>query len=770
MTRAVFTAALWLAAVLAPAPLVAQTTAIERGDWPTEAPPRPLAARDSQFPPYELRTLPNGLQVVAVSHHEQPVVSMRMIVRAGSAFDATDKLGVAHLAASLLTQGTTEKSASRLNDEIDFLGGAMGAGAGTDLTFLNMLVMKDSFETGLRMLSDMARRPAFADAEIERQRQQMLSGLQVSFEDPEFIADAVFERLVYGFHPYGMPRTGTPATLAAVSRADLVAFHQKYFAPNNTIVAIVGDVTAEEAFGSVTKVFGDWERRDIPAVQFLAPPDPTRRVIVVDKPESVQTEVRVGHLGIRRNHPDYMAVNLAIRILGGEGANRLHQVLRTARGLTYGAQAEMDALRENGSFEASTNTRSEATGEVLRLMVDEFWRLQRERVRDRELADAKAYITGSFPLTIETPDAIATQVLNVLFYGLPIQDLQSFRQRVNAVTVEDIERVARQYLRPDRLSIVLVGKPSVFASQLPGIGFGGAETIGSAELDLTAADFRARRVGPAGTAAPNRPGETPRPPRYRAGPTPVSPSAFCLRTADCASEQPPRGPAPGGSTTSDVRALLERVIAAKGGPDTLRGVKSIVAVTSSESVTPRGRTAVKATTYLAYPDRVRIETELPGTTLVQAYDGERGWTQDDRGVRDVPERGLDEIRASLRRDTFTLLLGAYDGRVRARALPDVKGDNGVRYHAVELSDVRLEPIVLYISPDTHLIAKQAYVVGGVGRPLIEETFDEYRAIDGVQIAFRTAVYRGGVLMVERRVSEIRLNAPVEPSRFTRPST
>lgn len=738
--------------VVSASPLFAQAAAIERGAWPTEAPPRPLAARDAQFPPYQLRTLPNGLQVVAVLHHEQPVVSMRMIVRAGSASDSTDKLGVAHLAASLLTQGTTEKSASQLNDEIDYLGGAMGAGAGTDLTFLNMLVMKDSFETGLRMLSDMARRPAFAEAEIERQRQQMLSGLQVSFDDPEFVANAVFERLVFGFHPYGMPRTGTPATLAAVGRADVVAFHRTYFAPNNTIVAIVGDVTADEAFAGVTKAFGDWERREVPASQFLPPPDPTRRVIVVDKPEAVQTEVRVGHVGIGRNHPDYTALNLAVRILGGEGANRLHQVLRTSRGLTYGAQAEMDALKEGGSIEASTNTRSEATGEVLRLMVDEFWRLQRERVRERELADAKAYITGSFPLTIETPDAIATQVLNVLFYGLPIQDLQSFRERVNAVTVEDIERVARQYLRPDRLSIVLVGRAAAFASQLPGIGFASVETIGGADLDLTSANFKAPIARPSGTGAPGRPGARPSSIRYQ-------PSSATAPTTARAAQ-------------GDVRALLERVIAAKGGLETLRAVKTIVAVTTSETASSQGPrpAAVRATTYLAYPDRVRIETELPGATIVQAYDGERGWTQDPRGLRDVPERGLEELRSSLRRDTIWLLLAAYDGRARVRALPEVKGDDGVRYLAMELSDVRLEPTVFYVHPDTGLIAKQAYAVGGLGGALVEEAFSDYRAVEGVHIAFHATVRRGGVLMIERRVQEIRVNRPIDPGRYKRPAT
>src|SRR5207248_1296618 len=176
----------------------------------------------------------------------------------------------------------------------------------------------------------------------------------------------------------------------------------------------------EEAFDTVKKVFGDWKSREVPRERFVEPPNSARRVIVIDKPDAVQTEIRLGNIAIPRNHPDYMALNLAVRILGGEGSNRLHQVLRTERGLTYGAQASFDTLKRSGDIEAQTNTRSEATGEVLRLIVDEFWRLQRERVSERELADAKAYLTGSFPLTIETPDAIAMQVLNVIFYELPL--------------------------------------------------------------------------------------------------------------------------------------------------------------------------------------------------------------------------------------------------------------------------------------------------------------------------------------------------------------
>jgi zinc protease len=688
-----------------------------------------------------------------VLHHEQPVVSMRMIVRAGGARDPEGKHGLAQLAVSLLTQGTEDKTASQLNDAIDFMGGAMGASAGSDLSLLNVLVMKDSFETGMRMLSDIARRPAFAQGEIERQRQQQLSALQVSFEDPEFMADAVFRRLVFGFHPYGMPQNGTPESLATITRDDLVAFHRRNFVPNNAILAVVGDVTVDEAFDVAKRVFGGWERREVTPDKFIEPPDPTRRVLIVNKPDAVQTEVRVGHLGVRRDHPDYMALNLALRILGGEGANRLHHVLRTQRGLTYGASAEMETFRESGMFEASTNTRSEATGEALRLMVDEFWRLQRERVGERELSDAKAYLTGSFPLTIETPDAIATQVLNVLFYGLPVEQLETFRQRVNAVTTDDVERVARFYLRPDRLAIVLVGNASAFAPQLQGLGFGSFETIEMRSLDLTTADLKRAaprpREGPVGRGA---------------GPG----AAACHGGGPCLAYA-----AQAGAVTPDERspaaALLDLAIRGKGGLATLRGIKTITAVTDAELATPAGPVRGQTTTYLAYPNRVRVETTLPDMTVVQVYDGSRAWVKDRSGIHDVPEPMIRELDAGLKRDTVALLLAAADGSVRARALPDAAAEGGRSHRVLELSSSVIDPMILYLDPDTGLVAKQTYAVDGPGQPLVEELFSDYRAVDGLQVAFAAGVRRAGAPVIDRRIKEIRINAPLDPTLFQRPS-
>jgi zinc protease len=460
--------------------------------WPSENPPRPLPSRPVSFPPYELRTLPNGMQVIVVMHHEQPEVTMRILVRAGAAYDLPGKSGTASLAASLLDQGTNTRSAQEIADTIDSIGGALDTGAGSDVTSASVLVMKDSFDVGIDLLADVVRRPAFAPEEIERQRRQTIQNLNVSLEDPGFIAGAVLNRLIYGFHPYGFPDSGMPATIAKLTRDDLREFHRRYFAPNNSILAIVGDVTADEAMAAAARGFGDWQRQAVQPPTLPEPPKPTRRIVVIDKPDSVQTAVRIGQLGVPRKTPDYMTLDQAVRILGGEGSNRLFRVLRSERSLTYSASADMNTMLLAGDVVAETDTRTEATAEAVRVIVDEFTRLQRERIGDAELSGAQAYMTGSFPLTIETPGAIARQVVNAVFYDLSLDELRTYRQRANAVTPDDVLRAARTYVQPDRLSIVMVGNAAAFKDQLAKTGFGNYELISLNELDLTAADLKKR--------------------------------------------------------------------------------------------------------------------------------------------------------------------------------------------------------------------------------------------------------------------------------------
>ena len=405
------------------------------------------------------------------------------------------------LTATLLDQGTTTRNAEQIADEVDVIGGTVSVGAGTDATFAHITVLKDSVSLGLDLLSDIVRSPAFPQDALDRQRDQLRAALRVSYQDPAYLASIVFRRLVYGFHPYGYPGTGTPATIERITRSDLVEHHQRFFAPGHSILAVVGDVTRAGAFAAVDKAFGGWERREVQAAIVLGPPAPARRVVIVDLPGAMQTEIRAGHLGILRNSADFTAVDLAMRTLGGEGANRLQQVLRSQRGLAYGAASGVNAHLKFGDVFAETETIPEAAGEALRVIMGEFFRLQRDRVGVRELDNAKAVLTGSVPLGIETPDDIATKVLAALFYELPLSDFETFRERTNAVTPDDIQRAARAHLRPDRLSMVLVGYAPFITSQLERAGFRNGEVVRASDLDVTSADL----VRPARLAGPTAP-------------------------------------------------------------------------------------------------------------------------------------------------------------------------------------------------------------------------------------------------------------------------
>lgn len=710
--------------------LVAQVAAAQVPGWPSERPPRPLAARDVKFPPYAVRTLANGLQVIAVSHHEQPAVSLRLIVRAGGAQDPAAKPGVATMVAALLDQGTTTRTAEQIASAIDSIGGALGTGSSRDLSSVSAVVMKDSLNLALDMVSDVARNPAFAEEELDRQRQQFQSGLKVSYDDPDYLAGVVFDRLVYGFHPYGRPDAGTPTSVAAITRDDLVTFHKAWFGANNAILAIVGDVSSDEAFAGAERAFGAWPR----ASNVVAPvgdlPPPTRRVVVIDRPGAVQTEIRVGHTALPRKHKDYLALDLAVKILGGEGGNRLHRVLRSERGLTYGASADTNALKEGGDVVADTDTRSDSTGEVLRLIVDEFWKLQRQRVQPRELADAQAYLTGSFPLTIETPSAIALQILNAVFYGLDLSELEDFRDRVNAVTVDDIQRVAREYLHPDRLSIVLVGDASAFAKQLPGVGFEQFERIPLEELDLALVGLRRQRtpVGPLKPAAFRRPGAP---------------------AADDAA-----------------RELILRAVRAKGGLEKLRSIRTVKAVSTTVIDMAGTRAELPTTTSIRYPGSFRIEASTPEGPLVQVFTAGTFWVEDARGSREAPPQVAAEMRAIVQRDSLPLLLALADGRLTATRTDVIEA--GQSLPGLNVTSAGMRGLTLILDPVTSLILKQRYMSAD-GEGVAEEAFSDYRDMNGLQVAFRAVLRRPRAPTIERRLQTFEYNVQLAPALFTRPS-
>ncbi len=433
---------------------------------PEMPPPGPV--EPFHFPAVASKTLPNGLRVFVASDHRQPAVSVVLVLTtAGTIRDPANLPGLASMAASLLTQGTKTRSAQQIAQAIDFVGGSLSASADPDDTTAAVTVVKKDFPLGMDLLSDVVLHPTFQPEEIARIRQETLSELRVAYEDAGYVATQAFARVVYGTSPYGAPGDGTPESVLRITRDDLVRFWSANFAPNHALLAFAGDVTSAEAFAAAEKYFGGWAEQTVPKLEAAPPPAiHGMRLFIIDKPDAVQTQIRVGRRGIPRNSPDYIPLFVANRIFGGGYNSRLNTEVRVEKGLTYGAQSSFQSNRFAGSFVAATFTRTEATVEATQLVVKLIAQMATGEIRPEELRFAEDYLTGVYPIQTETADQVAARVLAVAEYGLPADYNQTYQQRLRAVTLAEAEQMARRYFDARDLDMVLVGNAAQFRDAL----------------------------------------------------------------------------------------------------------------------------------------------------------------------------------------------------------------------------------------------------------------------------------------------------------------
>jgi zinc protease len=451
-------------------------------------------AKEVHFPVFQQRTLANGLQVVVIEHAETPAVTVEMLFRAGKAFEPAPKAGLAAATAQLLREGTATRSAQQIAAAIDSVGGNLSTDGSWDSAIAALQVTSDQLGPGLDLLADVVLRPSFPAEELERWRRQSLNGLQVQQEDAGYLADAVFARAVLEGHPYGLPSEGTPESLRGLTRDDLVAFHREHYVPNDTILAVVGDVKAADAFAQVERAFGAWPRGKEHQVPRVEPSKRDKhRIVVIDMPDAVQSEIRVGQVGIAFADPDFFAADVYNSILGGGSNSRLYQEIRHERGLSYGARSGFVKAIQPGTFTALTFTKTESTVQALEVALETVRELEKTAVPAAELEARKTYLSGVFPLEIETPAGIAGWVLEALKYGLGREFIESYRGRIDAVTAEQVRSFAERRIHPESFLIVVVGNASGFLPELQK-KLGPAEVIPYRELDLLRADLRQEKA------------------------------------------------------------------------------------------------------------------------------------------------------------------------------------------------------------------------------------------------------------------------------------
>lgn len=460
-----------LAATLAAAPISAipaapAALAAQQG-FPSRPPP-PLKAQPVRFPRVGRDTLANGLRLVVIENHEQPVVSVRLYLPAGATADPKGEAGLADLTASLVDKGTTTRSAEQIASAVEGVGASLDAGAGDDFTYVASTTLTRHLDQVLSVFADVVLHPTFPSDQLEVMRKRQLSALQVQLTQPSALASREFAKELYGENPYG--ESPTPASLQAIQRGDLVSFHDARYVPGRALLVFAGDIDLDAARKAARQYFGDWKGQPPSASPPPAPPAPRpTSITLVNRPGSVQSDIWIGNLGIRPDNPDAVPLDVMNRVLGGGNNSRLFLILREQKGWTYGAYSRLTTPVHQGYFVASAEVRTPVTDSSVAEMLHQLRRLRSETPPDSEVETAEDYLTGHFPIEIETPEQVASEVAQVLLRGLPIQYLESYRERVAAVKPADVQRVARSYLHPDSLTIVVVGDASQLYDKLKAI-------------------------------------------------------------------------------------------------------------------------------------------------------------------------------------------------------------------------------------------------------------------------------------------------------------
>jgi predicted Zn-dependent peptidase len=402
--------------------------------------------------------LSNGLQVMYMSKPGVPLVQANLVVKAGQVNDPDGRPGLASMTAAMLDEGAGERDALELSEAIDFLGASIGVRSDKHSTTIALHTPVSRLDDALRLMADIALRPRFPAEELDRQRRQRLTAIMQARDEPRTIAQVIYNRTLFGEnHPYGIPDIGTAQSLQEMNTDDLRQFHQRFFVPNNATLIVVGDVSREEMTPKLEAAFASWRRDQVPTRQY-ADVDQVqqRRVILVDKPGAAQSRIQIGRIGVDRKTADYYALVVMNTILGGSFASRINQNLREDKGYTYGAVSRFDFNVLPGAFTALSSVQTSVTDKAL---VEFFTELNGilEDVTEDEMTRARNFVALRYPSGFQAVSQIAGRLGQLYMHDLPDGYFNEYIQQILAVSKEDVLRVARRYIDPERVEVIVVG-------------------------------------------------------------------------------------------------------------------------------------------------------------------------------------------------------------------------------------------------------------------------------------------------------------------------
>jgi len=483
-TRYVFRLAVFTAAMLAAGVVLADTPVPASQGFPA-TPPAPGPAPKLNIPTPTAQILANGLQVVSVRRADLPLVTAQLVLRSGGEMDPAALAGLSDLTANLLSKGAAGKTAPQIAAAAEALGGSLSADAGWDESAVGITVTTPKLPQALKLLSEVVRQPDFNESELKRARTQAIDDLRLSLSRPTTLASLAASRGVFGAGAYGHSRTGTPASLARISRADVQQLHSRLYRPDNAILVLAGDITPAQAQQLAQASFGDWSKPATPL-----PVEPTNKSkgqlpspLLIDQKGAGQAGVVAAHVAPSRSDDDYYVGTVANAVLGGSYSARLNEEIRIKRGLSYNAGSRFSPMRDAGVWMASAQTKNPSAPQVVDLMLGEFRRLGNDRVDAKELAARKATLIGEYGRSLETTSGLAEQVGELAVYGVKLDEIGKYIDQVQAVTPRQIEKYAGKHLDPKYSQVVVVGDAGQFTNAIRKT-YPNAAVMESDKLDL----------------------------------------------------------------------------------------------------------------------------------------------------------------------------------------------------------------------------------------------------------------------------------------------
>lgn len=436
--------------------------------------PQPGQSRKYHFPKFEIQSLDNGIRVMIAPVRKLPVVTVLAVIDATAVADPKGKEGLAELTAQALRDGTPEIDGTRLVLELERLGTSLEAGADWDSTVASMTVLRDKLDEAFKLFSDVIISPAFRAEDIDRLRSERLAERLQILDEPRGLAEESFARFLYADGSrFAEPMSGSSESVTAIGREDVVQFHGANYTPDATTIIVAGDVSANDGMALVENAFGKWNGKRAPKANAAdRQGNAAMGSQIVSKADAAQAELRIGHVGVPRSHPDYFSIVVMNAVLGGLFSSRINLNLREAHGYTYGASSYYDWRRQAGPFVISTAVQTEVIGNAITETLKEIDRMRADEIDESELSLATSYLEGVFPIRYETTAAIAAALANMVTFELPSDYYDSYRSRIRAVTTADVLRAAKEHVNPERLQVMVVGDTAALKPQIEALQIG----------------------------------------------------------------------------------------------------------------------------------------------------------------------------------------------------------------------------------------------------------------------------------------------------------